>query len=45
MAAGWTCYFDYKVAQPLGEVQFAFLQDPAYEHGRTIVVHKGGQRL
>lgn len=39
------CYFDYKVAQPLAKYSLPSLQDPAYEHGRTIVVHKGGSRL
>lgn len=39
------CYFDYKVAQPLAKYSLPSLQDPAYEHGRTIVLHKGGQRL
>lgn len=39
------CYFDYKVAQPLAKYSLPSLQDPAYEHGRTIVVKKGGQRL
>lgn len=39
------CYFDYKVAQPLAKYSLPSLQDPAYEHGRTIVVHKGGRRL
>lgn len=39
------CFFDYKVAQPLAKYSLPSLQDPAYEHGRTIVVHKGGQRL
>lgn len=39
------CYFDYKVAQPLAKYSLPSLQDPAYEHGRTIVVHKGGNRL
>lgn len=39
------CYFDYKVAQPLAKYSLPSLQDPAYEHGRTVVVHKGGQRL
>lgn len=39
------CYFDYKVAQPLAKYSLPSLQDPAYEHGRTIVVHKGGHRL
>lgn len=39
------CYFDYKVAQPLAKYSLPSLQDPAYEHGRTIVVHKGGKRV
>ena len=39
------CYFDYKVAQPLAKYSLPSLQDPAYEHGRTIVLHKGGKRL
>lgn len=39
------CYFDYKVAQPLAKYSLPSLQDPAYEHGRTIVVNKGGYRL
>lgn len=39
------CYFDYKVAQPLAKYSLPSLQDPAYEHGRTIVVHKGGSRI
>lgn len=39
------CYFDYKVAQPLAKYSLPSLQDPAYEHGRTIVVHKGGNRF
>ena len=39
------CYFDYKVAQPLAKYSLPSLQDPAYEHGRTIDVYKGGNRL
>lgn len=39
------CYFDYKVAMPLSKYSLPSLQDPAYEHGRTIVVSKGGQKL
>ena len=39
------CYFDYKVAQPLAKYSLPSLQDPAYEHGRTIIVNKGGKRL
>lgn len=39
------CYFDYKVAQPLAKYSLPSLQDPAYEHGRTVVIHKGGKRI
>lgn len=39
------CYFDYKVAQPLAKYSLPSLQDPAYEHGKTITVHKGGHKL
>ena len=39
------CFFDYKVAQPLAKYSLPSLQDPAYEHGRTIVIHKGGKRI
>lgn len=39
------CYFDYKVAQPLAKYALPTLQDPAYEHGKTIVVNRGGFRL
>lgn len=39
------CYFDYKVAQPLAKYSLPSLQDPAYEHGRTVVVRKGGSRI
>lgn len=39
------CYFDYKVAQPLAKYSLPSLQDPSYEHGRSVVVHKGGRRL
>lgn len=39
------CYFDYKVAQPLAKYSLPSLQDPAYEHGKTVVIHKGGKRI
>lgn len=44
---GWWCdsYFDYKVSQPLAKYSLPSLQDPAYEHGKGIVVTKSGQRL
>ena len=38
-------YFDYKVAQPLSKYSLPSLQDPAYEHGKTVVMQKGGQKL
>lgn len=38
-------YFDYKVAQPLAKYSLPTLQDPAYEHGKTVVVTKGGSKL
>ena len=37
--------FDYKVVQPLAEYSIPSLQDPAYEHGQNVVVHRGGLRL
>lgn len=39
------CYFDYKVAMPLQKYSLPSLQDPAYEHGKTLVVSKGGSKL
>lgn len=38
-------YFDYKVAMPLSKYSLPSLQDPAYEHGKTVVVNKGGSKL
>lgn len=38
-------FFDYKVAMPLSKYSLPSLQDPAYEHGETIVVSKGGPKL
>lgn len=38
-------YFDYKVAMPISKYILPTLQDPAYEHGRTIVVNRGGSKL
>lgn len=37
--------FDYKVSMPLAEYSIPSLQDPAYEHGETITIHRGGFRL
>lgn len=39
------CYFDYKVSQPLAKYSLPTLQDPAYEHGKTLVIHRGGFKL
>lgn len=38
-------YFDYRVAMPLSKYSLPTLQDPAYEHGKTIVVNRGGSKL
>lgn len=38
-------YFDYKVSQPLAKYSLPSLQDPAYEHGKTIIVNRGGFKL
>lgn len=36
-------YFDYKVTMPLAEYSIPSLQDPAYEHGKTISIRRNGQ--
>lgn len=38
-------YFDYKVSMPISKYSLPTLQDPAYEHGKTVVVNKGGSKL
>lgn len=38
-------YFDYRVSMPLSKYSLPSLQDPAYEHGKTIVVRRGGFRF
>lgn len=38
-------YFDYKVAMPISKYSLPTLQDPAYEHGKTVVINKGGSKL
>lgn len=38
-------YFDYKVSMPLARYSIPSLQDPAYEHGDTIWLNRGGVRL
>lgn len=37
--------FDYKVSMPIQEYAIPTLQDPAYEHGHSIVLRKNGQLL
>lgn len=37
--------FDYKVCQPLAQYSLPSLQNPAYEHGNTVMVHRGGFRF
>lgn len=38
-------YFEYHVSQPLAKYSLPTLQDPAYEHGHSITVHRGGIKL
>lgn len=37
--------FDCKISDVLSDFAIPSLQDPAYEHGETIVVHRGGFRF
>lgn len=39
------CKFDYFVSMPLAEYCIPSLQDPAYEHGDFVKVHRGGFRF
>lgn len=39
------CLMEYKVSMPLQEYAIPSLQDPGYEHGKTIVLRKNGQLL
>lgn len=39
------CYFDYKVSQPLGKWVVPSLENPAKEHGDTVVMKRGGLSL
>lgn len=36
-------YLDYKVVMPLAKYSIPSLQDPAYEHGQTVVVNRRGR--
>lgn len=38
-------YFKYHVSMPLARYSLPTLQDPAYEHGRSITVTRGGHRF
>lgn len=37
--------FQYHVSMPLSEYSMPSLQDPAYEHGQSVTVHRGGFRF
>lgn len=39
------CYFEYKVSMPLARYSIPSLQDPAYEHGDTVWLNRGGVRI
>ena len=39
------CAFDYKISQPLAKYSIPCLQDPAFEHGDTVSIHRGGFRF
>lgn len=36
-------YLNYKVSMPLAEFSIPSLQDPAYEHGQSVVLKRNGQ--
>lgn len=40
-----SCMFEYKRVLPLSEFLMPTLQNPAYEHGKNISIHRGGFRL
>ena len=39
------CKFNYFVSQPLYEYSIPSLINPAYEHGDTVMIHRGGFRF
>lgn len=42
--SGWfDAYLNYKVSMPLAEFSIPSLQDPAYEHGESVVLRRNGQ--
>lgn len=38
-------YFKYRVSMPLARYSLPTLQDPAYEHGKSLTVRRGGFRF
>lgn len=38
-------WLDYKVSMPLYEYSVPSLQDPAYEHGNTFLINRGGRNI
>lgn len=43
VGAWYDALLEYKVSMPLAEWSIPSLQDPAYEHGDTISIHRNGQ--
>lgn len=39
----YDAYLDYKITMPLAEYSIPSLQDPAYEHGKSISIRRNGQ--
>lgn len=37
------CFFEYKISHPLAQYSIPSLQDPAYEHGRGVIISRTGQ--
>lgn len=43
LSAWYDSYLDYKVSMPLAEFSIPSLQDPAYEHGQSVILRRNGQ--
>jgi len=43
LSAWYDCLLEYKVSMPLAEFSIPSLQDPAYEHGDSVILHRNGQ--
>ena len=41
----YECGFNYRCSMPLAQYSVPSLQNPAYEHGQTVTVHRGGFRF